>query len=86
MSTQLATPPDAVGQVFNLPFGWQAESLPHTTRRVLVAVRWPVGGIRTHILYNYPAAAARGYRFTFVGPADETFETFSASVAGLPDC
>jgi glycosyltransferase involved in cell wall biosynthesis len=50
---------------------------------VLVAVRWPVGGIRTHILYNYPTLADRGYRFTFVGPADETFERFSASTAFL---
>jgi glycosyltransferase involved in cell wall biosynthesis len=50
---------------------------------VLVAVRWPVGGIRTHILYNYPAAG-HGYRFTFVGPADATFEKFAASLASLP--
>jgi glycosyltransferase involved in cell wall biosynthesis len=55
-------------------------------RRVLVAVRWPVGGIRTHILYNYPTAAEHGYRFTFVGPADETFERFAASMTPLPDC
>jgi glycosyltransferase involved in cell wall biosynthesis len=52
---------------------------------VLVAVRWPVGGIRTHILYNYPAAAERGFRFTFVGPADATFEQFTASLRCLPD-
>jgi glycosyltransferase involved in cell wall biosynthesis len=51
---------------------------------VLVAVRWPVGGIRTHILYNYPAAADEGYAFTFVGPADATFETFAASLGELP--
>jgi glycosyltransferase involved in cell wall biosynthesis len=53
--------------------------------RVLVAVRWPVGGIRTHILYNYPIAAEHGYRFTFVGPADGTFERFSASLGCLRD-
>ncbi len=57
---------------------------PPYERRVLVAVRWPVGGIRTHILYNYPALADRRYRFTFVGPADEPFERFSASTAFLP--
>lgn len=73
MSTQQAIRADAGRKVFHLP-----------QRRVLVAVRWPVGGIRTHLLYNYPAAAARGYRFTFVGPADATFEKFSASLAGLP--
>jgi glycosyltransferase involved in cell wall biosynthesis len=53
--------------------------------RVLVAVRWPVGGIRTHILYNYPTAAEHGYRFTFVGPADVTFERFSTSLGSLRD-
>jgi glycosyltransferase involved in cell wall biosynthesis len=70
----------------------QAAQAPRTAlppagdeRRVLVAVRWPVGGIRTHILYNYPAAAEHGYRFTFVGPQDETFERFAASMACLPD-
>jgi glycosyltransferase involved in cell wall biosynthesis len=55
-------------------------------RRVLCAVRWPVGGIRTHVLYNYPDAAVDGYRFTFVGPADATFDTFSAGLRGLPAC
>ncbi len=53
-------------------------------RRVLVVVRWPVGGIRTHVLYNYPAAAAAGYRFTFVGPADATLDTFASGLRGLP--
>jgi glycosyltransferase involved in cell wall biosynthesis len=55
-------------------------------RRVLTVVRWPVGGIRTHVLYNYPDAAAEGYRFTFVGPADGTFDTFAVSLKGLPGC
>jgi glycosyltransferase involved in cell wall biosynthesis len=50
---------------------------------VLVVVRWPVGGIRTHILYNYPSLAQLGYRFTFITPADDTFETFASSVASL---
>jgi glycosyltransferase involved in cell wall biosynthesis len=49
-----------------------------------VVVRWPVGGIRTHVLYNYPHAAARGYGFTFVGPADVTLDTFAASLGHLP--
>jgi glycosyltransferase involved in cell wall biosynthesis len=53
---------------------------------VLAVVRWPVGGIRTHVLYNYPDAAADGYRFTFVGPADATFDTFAAGLEGLPGC
>ncbi len=52
-------------------------------RRVLVAVRWPVGGIRTHVLYNYPTLARRGYLFTFVGPGDETLNTFRQSLSGI---
>jgi glycosyltransferase involved in cell wall biosynthesis len=47
-------------------------------------VRWPVGGIRTHILYNYPTLAHRGFDFTFIAPADETLDTFRASLTGLP--
>jgi glycosyltransferase involved in cell wall biosynthesis len=51
-----------------------------------VVVRWPVGGIRTHVLYNYPGACGVGYRFTFVGPADKTFNTFASGLQGLPGC
>ncbi|MGH9677333.1 MAG: glycosyltransferase, partial [Candidatus Acidiferrum sp.] len=56
------------------------------TRRVLAVVRWPVGGIRTHVLYNYFDAAAAGYRFTFVLPGDHSFETFAHSLRDMPDC
>jgi glycosyltransferase involved in cell wall biosynthesis len=59
----------------------RAESIHRAN--VLVAVRWPVGGIRTHILYNYPSLAELGYRFTFVVPADDTLGTFADSLAGL---
>jgi glycosyltransferase involved in cell wall biosynthesis len=57
-------------------------------RNILVAVRWPVGGIRTHILYNYPILAESGYLFTFIAPADETFDTFADSLTSLgrADC
>ena len=57
---------------------------PRPERRVLAVVRWPVGGIRTHVLYTYPTLAAAGYRFTFVGPADATFAAFAAWAAALP--
>jgi glycosyltransferase involved in cell wall biosynthesis len=52
-------------------------------RRVLVVVRYPLGGIRTHILYNYPTLAAHGYRFTFVAPEDAALETFAQSLREL---
>ena len=49
-------------------------------RRILCVIRWPVGGIRTYICYNYPRLIAAGYRFTFVGPDDESFRRFADDV------
>lgn len=51
------------------------------TSRVLAVVRWPVGGIRTYVRYNYPTLAAAGYRFTFVGPDDGGFRGFADEFA-----
>ena len=78
MSTQLASwsQANSVRQRFYAPE-------PADIRRALVVVRWPVGGIRTHLLYNYPEAAADGWRFTFVGPADASLETLRESLSGL---
>ena len=53
-------------------------------RRVLAVVRWPVGGIRTHLLVNYPIAAAAGWRFTLVGPADGSLDALRESMRGAP--
>jgi glycosyltransferase involved in cell wall biosynthesis len=49
---------------------------------VLVVLRWPVGGIRTYVLYNYPALLEAGYRFTFVGPADGSFRALARELRG----
>src|SRR5262249_6235313 len=46
-------------------------------RRAMVVLRWPVGGIRTYVLYNYPALRDVGWSFTFVGPGDASFRTFA---------
>jgi glycosyltransferase involved in cell wall biosynthesis len=46
--------------------------------RVLVVARWPVGGIRTHLLSNYTALREAGFRFTFVGPDDESLSSLRA--------
>jgi glycosyltransferase involved in cell wall biosynthesis len=54
------------------------------TRRILSVVRYPVGGIRTHLRYNYPLLAQRGYRFTFVVPAETTHEPLAKTLADLP--
>src|SRR5271166_6208516 len=48
--------------------------------RILCVIRYPVGGIRTYIRYNYPRLIEAGYRFTFVGPDDESFRRFAADV------
>jgi glycosyltransferase involved in cell wall biosynthesis len=55
-------------------------------RRVLTVVRWPVGGIRTHILYTYGPLIDAGYRFTFVLPDDGSLATFRESLAHLEGC
>jgi hypothetical protein len=40
--------------------------------RVLLAARWPIRGVRAHLIANYSALYARGFRFAFVGPDDES--------------
>ncbi|MBN2580013.1 MAG: glycosyltransferase family 4 protein [Pirellulales bacterium] len=52
------------------------------TRRVLVAMRYASGGTRTYILDSYPLLAERGFRFSFVGPAEPAFREFSRELAG----
>jgi glycosyltransferase involved in cell wall biosynthesis len=46
-------------------------------KRILCVIRWPVGGIRSYILYNYPKLIEGGYRFTFVGPSNEDFRSLA---------
>ena len=53
-------------------------------KRILVVIRWPVGGIRTYILYNYPFLIEAGYRFTFLGPGDQTFRSFAQELRSWP--
>jgi glycosyltransferase involved in cell wall biosynthesis len=55
------------------------------SHRVLVVVRHPVGGVRTHVLYTYPILLHAGYRFTFVLPEGESNAAFRAGVAAWPD-
>src|SRR5262245_24162158 len=53
---------------------------PNGNRRALVVLRWPVGGIRTYVRYNYPALRAAGWRFTFVGLGDDSFRAFASEL------
>jgi hypothetical protein len=63
--------------------GAESPSLPR--RRALVVIRWPLGGIRTYVLYLSPHLLRAGYRFTFVGPADASFRSFCAELRDWPD-
>lgn len=51
--------------------------------RILLVARWPVGPIRAHLLANYSALCAAGFRFTFVGPAGEALERLRAGFEGI---
>jgi len=51
--------------------------------RVLAVARWPVGGIRTHLQYNYIPLSKAGYHFTFVGPDDGSLDTLRAGLGRL---
>lgn len=72
----LSTPP--------LPQTETPRPAQHKQRRALVVIRWPLGGIRTYILYLYPHLLRSGCRFTFVGPADAAFRSFCEEVRDWP--
>jgi glycosyltransferase involved in cell wall biosynthesis len=46
--------------------------------------RWPVGGIRTHLAYNFPAVRAAGYDCTFLAPEDDALRTLRGTLSHLP--
>jgi glycosyltransferase involved in cell wall biosynthesis len=59
---------------------------PHgAARHVLTVIRWPVGGIRTYLRYNYPRLIEAGYRFTLVGPDDDAFARLRDDWQGCAD-
>lgn len=51
--------------------------------RVLLVARWPVGGVRAHLLANYSALCEAGFRFTFVGPAGAALERLRVGFDGI---
>jgi hypothetical protein len=51
--------------------------------RILLVARWPIGAIRAHLLANYWALCAAGFRFTFVGPAGESLERLRGDFEGI---
>jgi len=54
-------------------------------REVLLVARWPVGGIRTHLGYNWPALTDAGCRFTVVVPDDGSLSPLRDKLAdGAP--
>lgn len=58
------------------------EAARPATTDVLIAARWPVGGIRTHLGYNYPALRDAGYRCTVVVPDDGTLPALRDTLPG----
>ncbi|HTU90495.1 MAG TPA: glycosyltransferase [Gemmataceae bacterium] len=50
---------------------------------ILLVARWPIGAVRAHLLANYSALCAAGFRFTFVGPGGETLERLRAGFDGI---
>jgi hypothetical protein len=51
--------------------------------RVLLVARWPIGGVRAHLLTTYSALCANGFRFTFVGPSGDTLDQLRAGFDGI---
>jgi glycosyltransferase involved in cell wall biosynthesis len=47
-------------------------------------VRWPVGGIRTHLSCNYSFLGDRGFRCTFVVPDDDSLPAVRETLGALP--
>ena len=50
-------------------------------RRVLIPVGNPVGGIRTYLIYNLKRLHEEGYRFTFLAPTCEGFDSLKQETA-----
>jgi hypothetical protein len=53
--------------------------------RVLLVARWPICGVRAHLLANYSALYTSGFRFTLVGPAGEALEQMRAGFEGFDE-
>src|SRR5262249_43126877 len=49
---------------------------------VLVAARWPVGGIRTHLGYSYPVLRQTNHHCTLVVPDDESLPALKRTLPG----
>jgi glycosyltransferase involved in cell wall biosynthesis len=55
-------------------------------RHILLVVRWPIGGIRTHLKYVYPLIYRElpGLKVTMIAPRTEHSETLERDLAALP--
>jgi glycosyltransferase involved in cell wall biosynthesis len=52
--------------------------------RLLVAARWPVGGIRMHLQVNAPYLTEAGFACTYVAPAGEILDSLRVGLDHLP--
>jgi glycosyltransferase involved in cell wall biosynthesis len=59
--------------------------MPMSIRRILLVVRWPVGGIRTYLKYVYPQLCQRlsGVAISMVTPHGDEFDALSRDLADL---
>jgi glycosyltransferase involved in cell wall biosynthesis len=55
-------------------------------RNLLLVVRWPIGGIRTHLKYVYPLVYRElpELKITLIAPRTEHSDTLERDLAGLP--
>jgi hypothetical protein len=51
--------------------------------RILLVARWPQSGVGAHLLANYSALCAAGFRFTFIGPSGEALDRLRAGFDGI---
>jgi hypothetical protein len=66
----------ATASARRLSFGRRNMSACAPSKRVLIVVNQPLGGIRTYLLYNASVLYASGYVFTFLAPQGSAFEAF----------
>lgn len=61
----------------------KAESAPARKKRVLLVIRWPVGGIRTYLRYVYRSFDPSKWQFTIVAPQYDEMKVLLEDLSDL---
>jgi glycosyltransferase involved in cell wall biosynthesis len=61
----------------------QVENPPRPKKRVLLVVRWPVGGIRTFVRYVYRNFDSSNWHFTIIAPEVDEMKVLVEDLSGL---